>query len=114
MSLKGKGDVSNIALRDALGRNVRLTTERLTHIEENHPEIRNAAELAEEVLTAPEEIVRSRSDHEVALYYRFHRDTPVGEKYICVVVKFTEGDAFILTMYFTDKVKQGERIWPTM
>lgn len=116
MKFKGKEDFSreeNISLREVRGRSVRLTAERLFHIEENHPEILNAAELAEEVLAAPEEIVRSRSDPEIELYYRFYRDTQVGEKYSCIVVKFTEDDAFILTVYLTDKVKQGKRLWPT-
>ena len=32
--------------------------------------------------------------------------TPVTEKYLCVVVK-----VFIITAYFTDKIKRGEILW---
>ncbi len=32
--------------------------------------------------------------------------------YLCVLVKILPADAFVLTAYLTDKVKQGERLWP--
>jgi hypothetical protein len=31
---------------------------------------------------------------------------------MCVVVKLTQGDAFVITAYLTDKIKQGSAIWP--
>jgi len=34
------------------------------------------------------------------------------EKYLLVAVKIEErGDAFILTAFFTDTIKTGERVW---
>ena len=38
--------------------------------------------------------------------------TMVGDKYLCVVVMVQSADAFVLTAYLTDKVKQGEQLWP--
>jgi len=38
--------------------------------------------------------------------------TKVGDKYVCVVVKFGVRDAFILTAYLTDKQQRGDIIWP--
>jgi hypothetical protein len=46
------------------------------------------------------------------LYYRFNRGTRLGDKYLCVVVKFPDQDAFVLTAYLTDKIKRGIPIWP--
>ena len=33
-------------------------------------------------------------------------------KYLCVVVMVRSADAFVLTAYLTDEVKQGEQLWP--
>jgi hypothetical protein len=30
----------------------------------------------------------------------------------CVVVKYEENDAFVITAYLTDKPKAGEDLWP--
>ena len=38
--------------------------------------------------------------------------TLVRDKCLCVVVKSTVEDAFVLTAYFTDKQKKGEHLWP--
>jgi hypothetical protein len=32
---------------------------------------------------------------------------------LCVVVKYAQADAFVLTAYLTDKPKKGEQLWPT-
>ena len=47
---------------------------------------------------------------EERLYYRFHRMTAVEDKHLCVVVKMSPGDAFVLTAYLTDSVKRGWRL----
>jgi hypothetical protein len=38
--------------------------------------------------------------------------TRVGNKYLAVVVKVQETDAFVVTAYLTDKVKSGKLLWP--
>ena len=42
---------------------------------------------------------------------RFYPGMRVGDKSLCVVVKFRE-DVFLLTAYLTDKVKRGVQRWP--
>ena len=57
-------------------------------------------------------IVRARTDPDVELFYRHYDVTPVREKYLCVVVKLlAKDDIFIITSYFTDKIKRGEILW---
>jgi len=65
----------------------------------------------EETLLNPDIIVRSRTDSEVELFYRYYDTTPVTEKYLCVVVKVLTNDIFIITAYFTDKIKRGDILW---
>jgi len=38
----------------------------------------------------------------------------VGAKWLCVVVKQLDDDAFIITAYLTDKVKQGVDLWQSL
>lgn len=97
-------------LRDYEGRQIRLTEERWEHISE-HPEMTAMRFALEETLLGPEVFVKSMSYSDVRLYYRFYPETLVGGKYLCAVVKLTEGDAFVVTAYVTDQVKKGEVLW---
>ncbi len=98
-------------LHDYEGRVIRLTNEREKHISE-HPEMRPMIQAIEETLTNPERVIQSMSDPEAHLYYRFYIGTQVGDKYLCVIVKVREADAFILTAYLTDTIKKGDIVWP--
>ena len=97
---------------DCFGREVRVTDERLAHILE-HPEMRDMETEIERVLRVPQMVRRSRSDDAVRLYCDFYAQTVVGGKWLCIVVKYLETDAFVITAYLTDKPKAGEDLWPT-
>ncbi|MGA2866044.1 MAG: DUF4258 domain-containing protein [Verrucomicrobiota bacterium] len=99
-------------LGDCFGRQVRLTDERLAHIL-GHPEMKEPAAEIERLLRQPELVRRSGSDEAVRLFYEFCAETVVGGKWLCVVVKYAENDAFVVTAYLTDKPKAGEDLWPT-
>jgi hypothetical protein len=97
-------------LIDCFGHAVRLTNERLAHILE-HKEMRDLAEDIERTLGQPQLVRRSRSDPAVRLFYEYLAQTQVGGKWLCVVVKYAEGDAFVVTAYLTDRPKDGEELW---
>ncbi len=99
-------------LKDYQGRNVRLTDERLAHILE-HPEMAGLEAALEETLRTPQWVIQSGTDPAAELSYRYYRGTRVGDKWLCVVVKYDANDAFVLTAYLTDKPKKGEQLWPT-
>jgi hypothetical protein len=99
-------------LHDFQGLAIRLTDERRAHILE-HPEMVSMEAAIEETLLRPERVVQSFSDPQARLYYRFYFGTMVGGKYLCVVVKALDADAFILTAYLTDRIKKGVPLWPT-
>ncbi|MEW6541997.1 MAG: hypothetical protein AB1411_00105 [Nitrospirota bacterium] len=98
-------------LRDYQGLSIRLTDERLAHILE-HPEMAGRERAIEETLLGPHTVMESLSDPQSRLYYRFYFGTKVGDKYLCVVVKIAEADAFVLTAYLTDTIKKGVQLWP--
>lgn len=99
------------AITDCFGREVRLTNERLTHIL-GRAEMRDMREEIIHTLQTPEEVRISRTDTNVRLFYEFYSRTAVGDKWLCVVVKYLTDDAFVITAYLTDRLKAGERVWP--
>ena len=99
-------------LMDYQGEKVRLTDERLNHILE-HPEMINMESAIEETLSKPELVIRSRTDEMTNLNYRYYYRTKVGDKWLCVVVKYAVEDSFVLTAYLTDKPKKGVQLWPS-
>jgi hypothetical protein len=100
-----------IEITDCFGHPVRLTDERLAHILDR-PEMQNMREAIMHTLKTPVEVRVSRSDLSVRLFYEFYARTRVGDKWLCVVVKYLADDAFVITAYLTDKLKAGEILWP--
>jgi hypothetical protein len=102
-----------ILIKDCLNRNIRITDERIQHIKQNHPEL--AVDGLEEKLVTtlqyPEIIIASVSDESVELFYKYYFKTPVGDKWLCVVVKNLAADFFVITLYYTDTIKKGREIW---
>lgn len=99
-------------IQGCFGHAVRLTDERMRHIME-HPEMQGMGAEIERVLREPQLVRSSRSDSAVRLFYEFYAQTIVGGKWLCVVVKCLQDDAFVVTAYLTDKPKTGEDLWPT-
>jgi len=99
------------SFKDQQGRSIRLTQHRLEHMELDHPEMLGQIDRIEHTLLKPDTIVRSRTDPQVELFYRLYKGTPVTEKYLCVVLKGSIEDLFIITAYFTDAIKGGEVLW---
>jgi hypothetical protein len=97
-------------MEDVWGNSVSLTVERRTHLME-HPEMGANEPVLAVTLLEPDTVIRSRSDDSIRLFYRFYRQLTIGDKYHCVVVKYTESRVFIITAYFTDKIKRGEVLW---
>ena len=65
-----------------------------------------------ETLSEPDAVMQSQSDDTVKLFYRFYRELGIiGDKYLCVVVKYLNKDVFIITAYFTEKTKRGDVLW---
>jgi hypothetical protein len=99
-------------LRDFQGLAIRLTDERLVHILE-HPEMQGMEGAIEETVARPERVVQSFSDPQARLYHRHYIGTRVGDKFLCVVFKVRGANAFVLTAYLTDRIKQGVLRWPS-
>ena len=64
-----------------------------------------------ETLAEPDIVIASVTDEAVLAYHRLYESTPVTRKYLVVVVKTAQEDAFILTAYFTSRLKKGQIVW---
>ena len=76
-------------------------------IVEKHETVRGREDDAVAALGDPSEIRRSRSDPNAFLFYRIERP----ERWLCVVAKRLNGEGFIITVYPTDAIKEGETVW---
>ena len=87
---------------DYQDRPIRLTEERRAHIL-GHPEMKDIEAGLVETLRNPALVIQSLADPSAELSYRYFLGTRVGDKWLCVIVKHSPGDAFVLTAYLTDK-----------
>jgi hypothetical protein len=92
-----------------LGFSVRVTRARwelITTIK--HPVMAGRESSVRVALESPEEIRQSRTDPEVLLFYK----TEGARRWVCAVAKQARDQAFLVTAYPTDAVKEGIRVWP--
>ena len=75
-------------------------------IKTKHLEIEGKEKEVKETLTEPDEIRQSISDESVYLYYKKY-----GKLSLSVVVKHKNGDGFIITAYYTDRIKEGKQFY---
>ena len=91
-----------------LGFTVQTTVEYWSLIETKHPKLRGRAQEVVDVLGHPDQVCQSRQDATVYLFYCVDQS-----RLLCAVVKRLDGEGFLITAYPCDKVKEGDRIWPT-
>ena len=92
-----------------LGFRVRVTQERWNLITTvKHPVMSGREDVVRATLENPEQIRQSRSDSEVLLFYRAERSS----RWVCAVAKRSEDQAFLITAYPTDAIKEGSQVWP--
>ena len=71
-----------------------------------HPSMAGRDAEVQQTLTDADEVRESRSAPQVKLYYRQYDNL-----YLYVVVKHLNGSGFIVTTYFTDRIKEGITLW---
>jgi hypothetical protein len=87
---------------------IRLTDERWFHITEGHPEMAGYYFEVLETVEGPEAIYAGDNEEYIAI-----RNIK-NEKYIIVIYKECDDDGFVITAFFTKRIKQMEkrrRIW---
>jgi hypothetical protein len=99
-----------LEVRSKLGKTIKLDEDRWKHVLE-HPEMKNQIHRIKETLVAPDEIRESVHTPSIWMFYKLYPHSPVSEKYMLVIVEVSDGEGFIVTAFFTDKVKKGGLLW---
>lgn len=73
-----------------------------------HPMMANREADVRAALSDPEQVRQSRSDPAVLLFYRSERP----RRWVCAVGKRLGNEGFLVTAYLTDRIKEGEPLWP--
>jgi hypothetical protein len=74
-----------------------------------HPAIRGREQDVQTTLRHPDEIRISKTDGQIYLFYR----ADGYNRWMCAVTKRLNGVGFLVTVYRTGRIKEGNRIWPT-
>lgn len=92
-----------LEVKDKFGRGVYLTNERWNHILK-HPEMHDklALEWIKETLQVPFKIVDI--DENVKYNYGYYKNRKSEAKYLRVIVKYLNGEGFIITAYFVERI----------
>jgi hypothetical protein len=93
-------------LTTPLGFRVHTTLEYWNKLIIKHPEIEDKLQEVINTLENPAEIRKSKRDKLILLFYSVS-----GRYLLCVVSKRIKDDAFLVTAYITNKVKEGEVLW---
>lgn len=90
---------------------IRLTAERLEHIERRHPEMSGEEDRILETLASPDYV--QQGDSETLIAIKYYDKTPLTKKYCATVYReLSEEDGFILTAYLTNRpASWREIIW---
>lgn|SRR6266498_5235799 len=90
---------------------IRLTTERIEHIERRHPEMSGEEERILEVVTSPDYVQEGDSATLIAI--KHYPKTLLTEKYCAVVYReLGDNDGFVLTAYLTSKPSERRKtVW---
>lgn len=94
---------------DVFGKRIRITTNYWDKIKnEKHTELEFSYKEVIETLKVPNEVYLSVKDNYIRLFFRQYDNVT-----LVVLVKYLNGDGFVVTVYQTTKVKRkGEKLWP--
>ena len=75
-------------------------------IQVKHPEMDGKKKEIIETISNPDEIRVSKSDETVYVHYRHLKSHSLA-----VVIKYLNGDGFVITAYQTDRIKEGKQVY---
>jgi len=89
---------------DKSGRKIHLSKERWSHIRKKHPEIKEW-ELIKEALKNSDKMIDDEFVESIRYFYKFHKHEKKPNRYLCVIINYLNGEAYVVTAYFTKDIK---------
>ncbi|MEK6844387.1 MAG: hypothetical protein AABX83_03075 [Nanoarchaeota archaeon] len=90
-------------ITDKTGRKIRLTKEQWSKIRKKHPEVEHE-DLVKETIEKPTKVTYHSFDETMHKFYRYYKNRPYPEKFLMVLVKYLNGNGFVVTSYYMDKI----------
>ncbi len=90
---------------DKTGRKIRLTKKQWTHITMTHAEMGNYLEEIKKTLNNPLKIIDHSFKEDLRFYYTYQKNRKHPEKYLRVIVKYLNGEGFVITAQFNRYIK---------
>ncbi|MBI2109766.1 hypothetical protein HYT58_01180 [Candidatus Woesearchaeota archaeon] len=87
---------------DKTKRKIYLTEERWKHILK-HSEMQNNLDEIKETLSNPQQIIIH--PFKIRRYYRYYKNRKSSAKFLRIIVKYLNGEGFIITSYFVEEIK---------
>ncbi len=91
-------------IKDKSGRVIHLTKERWAHIRKKHPEVGDY-EILKDGIERFEKITNYSFDPSVHYLYKFYKHRKSSKRYLCVAIKYLNGDGYVITAYFDTKIR---------
>lgn len=91
-------------ITDKSERRVHLTRERWTHIRKKHPEV-EYYEWIEETIKKPDKITQIHIDETIHYFYKYYKNRQPSERFLQVVVKYLNGEGYVMTAQFKPYIK---------
>jgi len=91
---------------DKTKRKIHLTKKQWSHItspSSPHTYMTNYLENIRQTLINPDKIIRSIYDYSKINYYKYYKN---NKKYLRVIVKYLNGEGFVITSYFVKNIKK--------
>ena len=87
---------------DKTGRRIRLTKKQWSHIRRDHPNVESPEIL--ETIQKPDKIVADEREN-VNYFYKYFKHKNQKSKFLKVIVKYLNGEGFVLSAHFVRKIK---------
>jgi len=90
---------------DKNGKLIRLTDKQHSHMMEEHSYIHKYMEEIKETLQKPDKINSYSFDENVKYFYKGYKYLDKPNKFMLVVVKYLNGEGYIISSYLETKIK---------
>ena len=87
------------------GRKIRLTKKQWQETTLKHPSMSVYLEEIKETLIKPDSITDYSFDEKVRYYYKYFKHIKSRNKYLLVIVKYLNGEGYVITAHYTTKIQ---------
>ena len=96
---------------DKTGKKIHLSEERYKHIQK-HPYMHDSLETIKRAIQNPTTMRHNEEDDTVVFFYREIKENNPPERYLFVSVKYLNGEGFIITSFYTNRITGSKwKIW---